>query len=231
MCIRDRSYIRSVIHKCITCFRFRARGASQLLGQLPPSRVTPAKPFSQSAVDYAGPVFIRHGGQRSKSTSKAYIALFICMATKAIHLELVSDLTSDAFIAALKRFIARRGIPDQIFSDNGTNFRRASSTLHELYKLFQSNGFEQTTQDFTSAQGIKWSFIPPSAPHFGGLWESGVKSVKFHLRRVVGGTILTFEEYYTILTQIESCLNSHPMFAISNDSRDPEPLTLSLIHI
>ena len=102
---------------------------------------------------------------------RAYIALFICMATKAIHLELVSDLTSDAFIAALKRFIARRGIPSQIFSDNGTNFRRASSTLHDLYKLLQSNGFDQTTQDFTSAQGIKWSFIPPSAPHFGGLWE------------------------------------------------------------
>ena len=77
--VNDKSYIRSVIHKCITCFRYRARGANQLLGQLPPSRVTPAKPFSQSAVDYADPVFVRHGGQRSKSTSKAYIALFICM--------------------------------------------------------------------------------------------------------------------------------------------------------
>ena len=83
MCIRDRY---------ISCFRFRA---SQLLGQLPPSRVSPAKPFSQSAVDYAVPVLIRHGGQHSKSTSKAYIALFICMVTKAIHLELVSDLTSE----------------------------------------------------------------------------------------------------------------------------------------
>ena len=105
---------------------------------------------------YKRQVFVRHGGQRSKSTSKAYIALFIWMSTKAIHLELVSDLTSDAFIAALKRFIARRGIPDQIFSDNSTNFRRASSILHELYRLLKSKGFEQTTQDFTSAQGIKW---------------------------------------------------------------------------
>ena len=125
-------------------------------------------------------LYVMAGSGRSKSTSKAYITLFICMTTKAIHLELVSDLTSDAFIAALKRFIARRGIPDHIFSDNGTNFRRASSSLHELYNLFHSNGFEQTTQDFSTAQGIKWSFIPPSAPHFLGLWESGVKSVKFH---------------------------------------------------
>ena len=110
---------------------------------------------------------------------RAYIALFICMVTKAIHLELVSDLTSDAFIAALKRFIVRRGIPDQICSDNGTNFRRASSTLHELYKRFYSNGFERTTQDFTSAQGIKWFFIPPSAPHFGGLWKAESRASSF----------------------------------------------------
>ena len=147
------------------------------------------------------------------------------MCTKAIHLELVSDLTSDAFIAALKRFIARRGIPTQLFSDNGTNFRRASSTLHELYSLLSSKGFEQATQEFIGSQGIKWSFIPPSAPHFGGLWESGVKSVKFHLHRMIGGTILSFEEYVTILNQIEAYLNSRPLFSISNDFRDPEPLT------
>ena len=98
----DKSYIRSVIHKCITCFRFRASGSSQILGQLPSSQVTPSKPFSQCAVDYAGPIFIRQGGQRSKSISKAYISLFICTATKAIHLELILDFTSDAFIAALR---------------------------------------------------------------------------------------------------------------------------------
>lgn len=147
------------------------------------------------------------------------------MATKAIHLELVSNLTSYAFIAALKRFISRRGIPSHMYSDNGTHFRRAGTLLHKLYKLFQSREFQQATQDFTAAQGVKWSFIPPSAPHFGGLWESGVKSVKFHMRRVIGRSILTFEEHYTILTQIEACLNSRPLFAMSNDSGDLEPLT------
>ena len=73
--------------------------------RLPSSRVTPAKPFSQAAVDYAGPVLIRHGGQRSKSTAKAYIALFICVCTKAIHLEVVSDLTSDAFVGKRSRCV------------------------------------------------------------------------------------------------------------------------------
>ena len=180
-------------------------------------------------MDYAGPVLLRHGGQRSKSTSKAYIALFICMSTKAIHLELVSDLTSNAFIAALKRFIARRGIPAQIFSDNGKNFRRANRTLHELYTFLRSMEVEQSSKEFCGLRGMKWSFIPPSAPHFGGLWESGVKSVKYHLRRVIGGTILNFEEYSTLLSQIEACLNSRPLCAVSDDARDPEPL--SLIHI
>ena len=225
--INDKSYIRSVIHKCITCFRFRASGSSQLLGQLPAPRVTPSKPFSQCAVDYAGPMLLRQGGQRSKSFTKAYISLFICLSTKAIHLELVSDLSADAFLAALKRFISRRGIPEQIFSDNGTNFRRAGTILHQLYKLFQRDEFQRAAQDFASPRGIKWSFIPPSAPHFGGLWESGVKSVKFHLRRVIGNTKShrNFEEFSTVLTQVEACLNSRPLFSISNDAGDPEPLT------
>ena len=78
---------------------------------------------------------------------------------------------------------------------------------------------------FCGLRGIKWSFIPPSAPHFGGLWESGVKSLKYHLRRVIGGTILNFEEYSTLLSQIEDCLNSRPLCAVSDDARDPESLT------
>ena len=137
----------------------------------------------------------------------------------------MSDLTSNAFIAALKRFISRRGIPTQIFSDNGTNFRHANHTLHDWYKFLTSKELEQSSLEFCGLHGIKWSFIPPSAPHFGGLWESGVRSVKFHLRRVIGGTILNFEEYSTLLSQIEACLNSRPLCAVSDDAGDPQPLT------
>ena len=78
-------------------------------------------------------------------------------------------------------------------SDNGTNFKATSSTLHELYTLFNSEGFKSKIHSFSSFQGFKWSFIPPPSPPFGGLWENGIKSVKFHLRRVIGTTILNFE--------------------------------------
>ncbi|XP_075230309.1 uncharacterized protein LOC142329520 [Lycorma delicatula] len=104
--------IRSIVRKCLKCFRFNADKQSQQLGQLPSSRITPSRAFSSCAIDYGSPIMIRHGGQKSKILSKAYIALFICLVTKAIHLELVSDLTK-SFNAALRRFIARRGICNQ----------------------------------------------------------------------------------------------------------------------
>ena len=115
---------------------------------------------------------IRHGGQKSRTLSKAYVSLFICLATRAIHLELVSDLTASAFVAALRRFMARRGIPSQLYSDNGTNFRKARTILHDIYNFWHNKDAIFSIKSFTSSQGISWSFIPPSSPHFGGLWES-----------------------------------------------------------
>lgn len=154
--------------------------------------------------------------------SKAYFALFVCMATKAIHLELVSDLTTDAFIAALRRFTSRRGKCANIYSDNKTNFHGARRCLTEMHKLCLNQAHNDLITYTLAKDGINWHFIPPSAPHFGGLWEAGVKSVKLHLRRVVGESILTFEEMYTLFTQIESILNSRPL----SDS-DLNPLTPS----
>ena len=107
---------------------------------------------------------------------------------------------------ALRRFMARRGIPSQLYSDNGTNFRKARNILHDLYNLWHNKDAISSLTSFTSSQVISWSFIPPSSPHFGGLCESGIKSLKFHLRRVVSKSILTFEEFTTVLSQIEACL-------------------------
>ena len=151
--------------------------------------------------------------QRGAPTSvKAYVSLFVCVSTKAIHLELASDLTSEAFLASFRRFIARRGRVSHLYSDQGTNYRGASSELIELAKAASSK------------LEIQWYFNPPGAPHFNGLSEAGVKSVKTHLYRLIGDQLMTYEEFYTLLTCIESILNSRPLSPISEDPNDLTPL-------
>ncbi|GBO43766.1 hypothetical protein AVEN_38343-1, partial [Araneus ventricosus] len=144
---------------------------------------------------------------------------------KAIHLEIVNSLSTEAFIGALKRFISRRGRPSDIFSDNGTNFVGANNELLKILKgLFKRESAEKF-EDFLASEGIKWHFNPPATPHFGGLWEAGVKSLKGHLKRVVGNTILTHEEFFTIITQVEAVLNSRPLCPLSEDPNDDLALT------
>ncbi|GFW90786.1 integrase catalytic domain-containing protein [Trichonephila clavipes] len=127
------------------CCRYRATTSKQLMGDLPTHRVTPSRPFSVCGVDYSGPINILGYRGRGAKTTKGYIALFVCFVTKALHLELVSDLTSEAFIASLKRFCARRGAPKHIYCDNGTTFVGARRKLQEIFKfaskLYKMNTF------------------------------------------------------------------------------------------
>ncbi|XP_074034300.1 uncharacterized protein [Leptinotarsa decemlineata] len=182
------------------------------MGNLPPLRVSQMKPFSCIGIDFGGPYSITLGRHRGAKTHNAYICLFVCFATKALHLELATDLTSETFLAALRRLIARRGRVTKIFSDNGTNFIGASRILKSFHIAAQQ-------------ELIEWSFIPPSSPHFGGLWEAGIKSVKNHISRVLGNQLLTYEEFNTLLVQVESVLNSRPLCPISSDPNDLSVLT------
>ncbi|KAJ0169352.1 hypothetical protein K1T71_015236 [Dendrolimus kikuchii] len=146
------------------------------------------------------------------------------MATKAIHIEVVSDLTTQGFLAAFKRFVSRRGYCSNLWSDNGTNFVGASRELDKLFYA-EKSGLHKDLAETLATNGTTWHFIPPHSPNFGGLWEAGVKSVKFHLRRIIGDTTLTYEELATVLTQIEACLNSRPLSRIESDSDGFEVLT------
>jgi hypothetical protein len=223
--IKGRMVCKKIVHSCVKCFRMQAVLASQLMGNLPRVRVKPARPFLNCGVDYAGPFLIRQGGRWSKTSVKAYAALFVCLVTKAIHIELVSDLTTESFLAALRRFMARRGRSYNIYSDNATCFKGANNTLCELKKMLSSDTVQEEINNIMTNQGVGWHFIPPASPHFGGLWEAGIRSMKHHMRRVIGNACISFEEMSTILTQIEACLNSRPLCQIPADTKDPQALT------
>lgn len=215
-----KSAVKKCIHQCKTCVINTAKITTQFMGQLPAARVNQNRAFINSGVDYAGPVMIRTSKGRGHNAIKGYICLFICMATRAIHLEAVTDLTSQAFIAAFRRFVARRGRCLNLWSDNGTNFTGAARELKQMFKEGKANGALEIAE-LLANDGTTWHFIPPRMPNCGGLWEAGVQSAKKHLARVNKDTKLTYEELTTLLAQIEACLNSRPLCQLDNTTDSP----------
>ncbi|KAA5587505.1 transposase family protein, partial [Pseudomonas aeruginosa] len=152
---------------------------------LPQQRVTPCRPFTFTGVDYSGYIELKINKGRGVKTSKGYIAIFICMATKAVHIELVSDLGTETFIAAFQRLCARRGTPKHMYSDCGTNFIGAAKVLGQEFKNFKQIMTPEFFDELAKLE-VEWHFNAPAWPSAGGLWEAAVKSMKRHLRRVLG---------------------------------------------
>ena len=224
--VAARKLAKDVCRDCMVCKRRAPKAMKQMMGQLPSHRVNPALCFLNTGLDYAGPIHLKRGNPRKPSITKGYLALFICLATRAVHIEVVSDQKTNSLVAALKRFISTRGIPSNIYTDNGPNFVGARHELHDLYLFLQQPSTEAAIRDCLMEKKIAWHHIPQRAPHFGGIWEAVVKSTKHHLRRTVGKINLYFEEMATVICQISSCLNSRPY--LSQDCHDCEgemPLT------
>ncbi|XP_062538799.1 uncharacterized protein LOC134207095 [Armigeres subalbatus] len=221
--IHGKRAVSSVLRKCHRCFRFNPKPIEQPMGQLPSTRVRPARAFLVTGVDYCGPFFLTPPHRRA-APPKVYIAVFVCFTTKAIHLELVTDLSTACFISALRRFIGHHGIPSEIHSDNATNFQGAKHELHELFNSLNSKIGQQAIESELSQHGIEWHFIPPRAPNFGGLWEAAVRSAKTALKKVIVSQ-LTHENLSTLLVQIAAALNSRPLAPLSDDPIDINALT------
>ena len=193
--VGGKKIIRDVVWACVTCRRHSVKPQPPIMGQLPMERVTPLPIFDKVRVDYAGPIYIKYGYTRKSTVVKAYICVFVSLNVKAVHLELVSDLTTKAFVACLRRFISRRGKPSVIWSDHGTNFVGGDRELKKIFEFLDEQKINKRVSEFCSSQKINWSFIPERAPHFGGLWEAAVKSLKIHLKKVTLNIKLTLKKH------------------------------------
>ncbi|XP_062541377.1 uncharacterized protein LOC134209407 [Armigeres subalbatus] len=211
-----RDVARTVCHKCVTCFRNKPTVHEQLMADLPSVRVNPAAVFLKVGVDLCGPFYIKYPIRRSTPV-KCFVAIFVCLATKAVHMEVVADLSTQAFLSAFKRFVAVRGKPQVVMCDNATNFVGANRELEELRLQFLDQQFQHTVVRTAEDEGIQFDFIPARSPNFGGLWEAAVKSFKCHFRKVVGNQQLSYDELHTIVQQVAAILNSRPLTPLTND--------------
>ncbi|XP_075170485.1 uncharacterized protein LOC142242852 [Haematobia irritans] len=209
---RLKPLVKKVIHNCKTCILFKRHTQSQIMASLPPERTFLSRPFTNTGVDFAGPFNIKNYKTRVCLKTKGYICIIRATYVSYVHMcmEVTSDLSSQSFLAAFSRFIARRGCPSCIYSDNGKNFTGAAELLRKDRLQFLKTLQTQTLQLY-SHNNLVWKCIPPGASHMGGFWEAGVKSLKTHLRKFIPSMSFTFEELSTILARIEACLNSRPL--------------------
>ena len=220
-----RGLVKRVLRKCMTCRRQDARPCEQQMGDLPPDRVTSGGPaFVSVGVDYFGPIAVKRGRGREKR----YGCLFTCLSSRAVHIEVVESLDTDSFINCLQRFIARRGLPELIRSDNGRNFVGAERELRNGLQAWEQEKIEGDL----SEKGVRWIFNTPTASHMGGVWERQIRSVRRILSRLVQEQVMSSEVLTTLLVTAEGILNNRPLTAASSDPSDLEPLTPNhlLIH-
>ena len=216
--VRGRNMAKGIVRECIICRKLRQPPYTTLMADLPAERLKPySPPFSVTGVDLFGPFLLKYG--RNK-TVKAWGALFTCATMRAIHLEIVQDLSTPAFLHALRRFVTHHGWPQMFISDNGTNFVGAQK---ELKKLVQE-GREQI-EDFAMLHKVKWKFNTPLSPHQGGLFESLIKQAKGAIRIAIGQQSLTWNEMSTVFAEVKCLINSRPIGFASNDPNDLQPLT------
>ena len=174
-------------------------------------------PFTNCGCDLAGPVYIKQGRKRLKR----WIVLFTCLTVRCVHLEVVENADTDSFVNALRRFVNRRGRPEIMYSDRGTNFVGAVPELQEFFDALNQKQIE----NFATRHNFKWKFNPPAAPHMGGSWERLVRSVKQVMSGLMEDRALTDPQLYTLLTEVESILNTRPLTRASDDPTDVEALT------
>ncbi|XP_049321160.1 uncharacterized protein LOC111190943 [Astyanax mexicanus] len=215
--LRGREAVKRHQRRCTECCRWRSRPAVQKMADLPPPRLRLFKPaFYSCGMDCFGPLTVKVG----RRTEKRWGLLFKCLTTRAVHVDLLTSIDLDSFLMALRRFIARRGKPSELYSDQGTNFRGGENELVEAFSKLSPE-----VQQHLASQQISFHFNPPAAPHFGGVWEREIRSVKAALYTTIGSQTVSEEVLQTVLIEIESILNSKPLGYVSANIADLDPVT------
>ena len=190
------------------------------MAPLPLARVqTSLRAFTRTSVDFGGPFITIQG--RGKRSEKRYLCLFTCLATRAVHFEKAHGLSTDSFLNAFYRMASRRGLPDEVYSDNGTKFIGADRKLQALLSQVEVNSIKESVAN----QGVKWHFNQPLALHFGGAHESIVKSAKKAIKAIIGQADINEEELMTAIVGAEGLINSRPLTYQSANHADDVPLT------
>ncbi len=214
---RARQLLRKLLRKCVIC---RKQGGKPYTIPDPPPlpkwRLEDSPPFTVTGVDFTGALYVK----TSSAETKAYVCLFTCANTRAIHLEVVEDLSEETFLKAFRRFVSRRSLPRKMVSDNATTYL---SSAEELKRLLNSVNLKETL----SRRGCDWIFIPKRAPWYGGFWERLIGLTKNALKKVLGRAQVTLSDLQTIIVELEAILNDRPLTYVSADIDDEEALTPS----
>ncbi|XP_065091275.1 uncharacterized protein LOC135712245 [Ochlerotatus camptorhynchus] len=212
-----RNAVRKVAKTYKWCVVRKATPQPPRMASLPECRLAAyIRPFTFVGVDYCGPFLIRIG----RASAKRWVALFVCQTVRAIHLEVANSLSTESCKMAVRRFIARRGAPQEIYSDQGTNFQGSSNDLKR--EIAQINISLANT--FTN-RNTSWRFNPPSAPHMGGSWERLVRSVKVGLGTLSTSRNPDEESFCTILVEVEAMVNSRSLTYVPVSAEHEEALT------
>ena len=212
-----RNALRSIKNKCVTCRKGRAQTIAAVMADLPEERLDASTAFTNVEVHYLGPFIVKIG----RRNEKRLCCLFTCLTMRALHIEVVPKLDTDNCLNAIMRFIARRGKPNTIISDNGTNFVGAERRFAEYVAAWNKEGIEE----HLIQRGIRWKFNQPTAPHFGGVWERWVRSCKKAMYAVLGNRTVTEDVLSTTMCIVEQTLSARPLTPVSSDVIDLEALT------
>ncbi|XP_071830918.1 uncharacterized protein [Apostichopus japonicus] len=216
---KGRPLVKRIVRACVTCRRLYSKPCVQQMANLPRERIAAnVPPFIHVGIDVFGPYYVKFG----RSEVKRYGCLFTCLTVRAVHIEKLDSLDTESFLNGFRRFVARRGCPETVFSDNGTNFVGGEAELRRGMRDLSN----KVIHAYAVKENFDWHFIPPTASHMGGAWERMVGVIKRVMSAILPSTVrLTDEILGTLFCEVESIVNGRPLTKLSDDPRDPTPLT------